>query len=75
MLLTSKSICESLLLVIKDGLDGTVLLVTISVHCCEKNVLKILALDKKSVTNSPFQNRGEIDGTFIPFTKLFNIVQ
>ena len=62
MLLMLKSSWDSLLLLTKDWVFGTVLSVTIFVHW---NVLKISALDKKLVTNYPFVNRGGMDGYFV----------
>ena len=72
---TQNSKDESLSLVLKFVLKGTVLSLDIGVHWLAKKLLNRFALSKKSVTNLLSTSSGGISGNLLPFTNVFNMSQ
>ena len=70
---TSKD--ESLSLVSKFILTGTVLSLDIGVHCLAKKLLNRFTLSKKSVKSLSSTSSGGISGILLPFTNVFKMAQ
>ena len=73
--LTKNSKDESLSLVTKFILSGTVLVLDIGVHCLAKKLLNRFALSKKSITSLLSTSSGGISGILLPFASVSKMAQ